>query len=122
MRRYIDLLESTAPWPEQLEDNEAIADYIAELSPSYIDRELCAENFRGCRAILRLVPIQEINPAHTDAHERFPHREAEYAALDLATMPPLLLDHGVIEDGHHRYRVAKAKGASHLWCYEIVED
>lgn len=123
MRNWIDLVENAAPqWPEELEDNYAIADYIESVSPSYIDHELCAENFRDCRAELKYLPITAISDKNAAHHERIPERELEYARMNPETMPPLLIDNGVIEDGHHRFRVAKELGLTHLWCYVIVYE
>lgn len=116
------ITESQTPqWNAVLEDADEIAAYIQDTSVNYIDYDLCRENFRGCHAVLRWVPIEEIKDTHAAHHDRVEEREIAYSKLPLDTMPPIILDRGTIEDGHHRYRVAKAANASGMWAY-VIED
>ena len=128
--RRIKLPIQTSQWPapdgypELLVDDRAIADHIVSLSPGEIDEEMVEECFRGCRARLSWIPIDQITPGHADTNIPNPKREAKYAKLPLQTMPPIVIDQGEIQDGNHRFRVAQAAGAVGLWCYcvEEVED
>lgn len=122
MRDFIKLLENlSVPWDDELSDNYEIADYLQEISPSYIDYESCVKNFEDCKAVLKYLPISQISDKYADHHEKFPERELEYLKKNPETMPPLLIDRGAIEDGHHRFRVAKKLGLTHLWCYVIEQ-
>jgi hypothetical protein len=109
-------------YPAVLEDAEAIASYIADLSPTEVDEEFIAEHFWGCRAELRMVPVSELREGDADTNMRSLKREKKYAKMDLATMPPLVVENGEIKDGNHRFRVAIAKGATEVPCYVVVEN
>jgi len=126
MRIGNDPLSDAIPagWAPVLKDDWAIADYIDGISPGYVDREFIRECFRFGVATLRMVPIDELTPGPADANVRVASRERKYAKMDPATMPPLVVQDGQIQDGGHRYRVAKAKGLAELPCYvvEYPED
>lgn len=109
-------------YPARLDDARAIADHIATLSPGEIDEDMVEEHFRGCVARLEWLPIDQITPGPADAHVANRALEVRYAKQPLHTLPPLVVENGQIEDGHHRYRVALAAGAAGLWCYCVEED
>lgn len=111
-----------AGWDATLADCYAIAAYIEECSPGYVDVELMEDYFRGGVATLRMVPVGEIAPGDPDANQRVASRERKYARMDPATMPPLVLMDGKVQDGNHRRRVALARGATHLPCYVVEFD
>lgn len=106
----------------KLDDGFAIAAYIEEWSPGDVDAELMEDYFRGGVATLRMVPVAEIAPGNPDANQRIASRERKYARMDPATMPPLVVMDGQVQDGNHRLRVALARGATHLPCYVVEFD
>jgi hypothetical protein len=115
------LSESVAEWPQTLADEHAIADYIEKHASDDVDHGLIVDHFRGTRAVLRKVALAEIKPGHPDANVGDPAKTKRYMKMDPATMPPILIEDGVVVDGHHRYRVAKKLGLTEIWCY-VIED
>jgi hypothetical protein len=108
-------------WPARLDDSRMIARYMDSISSDYVDVDMVEEYLQGAHADLKLVPIDELSEGNQDANIRDPRKEAKYSKLDMATMPPLVVQDGVILDGNHRYRIAKAKGVTALWCY-VCDD
>lgn len=108
-------------WPPVLKDRWAIADYIESVASAYVDNEYIAEHFRGCRAVLKRVPIAQIEPSDEDHNIPSKAKERRYAKMDPATMPPIVIEDGVIQDGHHRYRVAQKLGMTEMLCYVVEE-
>lgn len=108
-------------WPPVLKDRYAIADYIETVASAYVDNEYISEHFRGCRAVLRMVPLAQIREGDEDHNIPSKAKERRYAKMDIATMPPIVIEDGEIQDGHHRYRVAKAKGLTEMLCYVVEE-
>ena len=108
-------------WPQTLADNRAIGEYVADLDPR-VDAEMVEEHFFGARAVLKLIPIDSVREGHSDGNVRSASKEKKFSKMDLAKQPPILVDDGVIADGHHRYRVAKAAGATDILAYVITYD
>jgi hypothetical protein len=108
-------------WEPILTSPEKISSYIDEQSTGFVDREFIEEYLWGCGARLRLVPIAEIKEGHPDQNVRSKKKEARYAKLALATMPPIVINMGVVEDGNHRFREAVRRGVEAIWCYEVLE-
>lgn len=125
MRNLINLIaESQTGYPDRLENASEIADYITDLDPnaSYEDIESTfGDNFPGCGATLRVVPIGELTPGHPDANIRSVSKEKRFAKMT-TEMPPLVVADGDIMDGHHRYRIALRKGLTTLPCYVIDDE
>ena len=115
-------LTPTAQWPIVLKDGWEIADYIERMSPIEVDEEMIAEHFRGCHATLRMVPISQITPDDENGNIPSKKRQAKYMKMDPKTMPPIVIEDGVIQDGHHRYRVALALGLTEVLCYVVEES
>ncbi len=109
-----------AQFPTVLEGSREIAGYVAGLDDD-ADEELVLEMFRGCRATLQRVAIGSLEEGPRDAHVRNVAKERRYARKPLASMPPILVEDGVIQDGHHRFRVAKAQGAKEIMAYVVTE-
>lgn len=109
-------------YPETLDDRFAIARHIAELSPGEVDEELIEEYYQDTHAVLRWIPMDQLVPGAPE--HNLPSRKLEraYARMPRETRPPILVEHGEIADGHHRYRVALAAGDTGMWGYDIVED
>lgn len=117
----IDIPSPAIPegWPAVLEDDWAIARHIADISPQEVDLEFVREHFRFGKAELRMVPIADLVQGHEDGNRRIVSRERKYAAMDPATVPPLVVEEGEIKDGNHRYRVGLKRGETHLPCYVV---
>lgn len=109
-------------YPDALDNDAAIADHIVSLSVDDIDSQMVEEAFFGSKAILRFIPMDDIQPGHSDTNIRVAAREKAYAKLPQDTCPPIVIENGQIQDGHHRYRVALKAGAPGMWCYDVVED
>lgn len=102
-----------------------VVSYALETATDDISIEMVEEMFSGTKFVLTLVPASEvcINPAAQDAHQRSQRKEASYACMDPATMPPLLLGElGEVEDGHHRLRVSLAAGREMIPSYLMVDE
>lgn len=108
-------------WPKVLRDNREIASYVSELDPR-VDEEMIEEHYFGCHAVLQLVPIESIKEGPADSNIRSASKEKKFAKMDLAKQPPILVEDGVVRDGNHRYRVAKAAGATDILAYVISYD
>jgi GNAT superfamily N-acetyltransferase len=98
-----------------------IATYIATYSSDEVDEEFIEEALRDTHAVLRELPIDSIREGDPDHNIPSKAKERQYSKLNLDTMPPIVVDNGQIEDGNHRYRVAKAAGRTTIWAY-VVED
>lgn len=108
-------------WPKVLRDNREIASYVSELDPR-VDEEMIEEHYFGCHAVLKLIPIESVKEGPTDSNIRSASKEKKFAKMDLAKQPPILVEDGVVRDGNHRYRVAKAAGATDILAYVVSYD
>ena len=108
-------------WSKVLRDNRAIGEYVADLDPR-VDAEMVEEHFFGAHAVLKLIPIESVREGNPDVNIRSASKEKKFSKMDLAKQPPILVDEGEIADGHHRYRVAKAAGATDILAYVISYD
>lgn len=106
-------------WENTLADEGAIADYMEANASDEVCTEMIMEYFHGCGAKLMLLPIEDISEGHPDVNIKSAKKEKKYNKLPLETMPPIVVMDGIIEDGHHRYRIAKAKGAASILCYVV---
>lgn len=111
-----------AGYPTELKDRYAIAAHIAALAVGDVDEDMIADYYEGAKAVLRFVPLAELTEGHPDHNVRVISREKRYAKLPASTRPPIVIQNGEIEDGNHRYRVAKAAGETGLWCYDVVDE
>lgn len=108
-------------WPKVLRDNREIASYVSDLDPR-VDEEMIEEHYFGCHAVLKLIPIESVKEGPADSNIRSASKEKKFAKMDLAKQPPILVEDGVVLDGNHRYRVAKAAGATDILAYVISYD
>ena len=112
---YIDSLsepgeESFASYYQQYQEA------FATLSRMFPDQDFMVSH----KAKLEEVPIEELIQGDPDLNRREFKKEERYLKLDPQTMPPIVVNSKLeIEDGNHRYRVAKKLGLSHLKCYVI---
>lgn len=118
----MDRVELVGDWPASLKVASDIASYIEENSSEYVDVEFAEEYFRGAAAILKWVPMDSITPGDGNTNVRNAENEAAFAELPLQTMPPIVIEGGVVMDGNHRHRVALAKGAPGMWAYVVVDE
>jgi len=125
------VLESFAPlscysppmgYEPKLAGARAIAEYVVGLSPDDVDRDMVEDAYIGCSARLTWLPMDVIVPGPSEANVPNASRERVYARMHAGSTPPILVDGCGIEDGHHRHRVAIARGDPGMWCYAIEED
>lgn len=105
-----------------LSNSEEIADYMLEFAVNYIDEELIREYFFNCKAILKIVSVDDLQEGEKTQNIRSTYRERIYKKLPIETIPPLIVEKGVVLDGNHRLRVAKKCGIKEISIYDIVED
>lgn len=110
-----------AGFPAKLGSARDIADYVEEHSPQGVDAELIEELYFGCEARLVWLSMDRITPGPAENNIPSRKKEAAYRRLPAVTRPPILVDEGCIEDGHHRYRDALSKGETGMWCYVVEE-
>jgi len=120
--KIIELFESFIQWPKILRSAKEISDYISSQSSNYVDKEVIEEYFSGCQAVLEELPLESIREGNPEANIRDKRKERKYTKLDIATMPPIVVENGIIQDGNHRFRVAKAKGLNKILCYVVKEE
>jgi hypothetical protein len=111
----------TPKWKAVLENSDDIADYIQEHSPHEVDHERIASEYAGLRAVLKKVPIKSLKLGSPEHNLPDPKREKKYLKKAPESMPPLVVEDGVILDGNHRLRVAKKLGLTDIWAYVIEE-
>lgn len=122
MKKLLMLMESLSrEYPSRLEDGYEIAEYIESVSPDYVDEEAMEEYFNGAYAELEVIPIDSIKEGNSDHNLRDEDKEKEYSKMSVETMPPIVVEGGVVVDGNHRFRVAKQLGAKKIRAY-IVKD
>lgn len=109
-------------YPERLDDSWAIAQHIVDVSPGDIDFDFVEQYFKGAHAALRYVPLVDLSEGNADGNQRVASKEKAYAKLPAVSRPPIVVQDGGIEDGNHRYRVAKAAGETGMWAYVIEDD
>lgn len=114
-------IAATKAWPEFLENAEAIAEYVADLSPYDISLEQIEELYFGCRGRLAWVDLSTILLRDEDHNMPTKARQKKVDSLPVATMPPLLVDDSVLEDGYHRMRKLMKDGITHHWAYVVEE-
>lgn len=112
-------LELATAYAKELKDSRDIADYIDGLSKGFVDTELIEEMYHGCSATLKDISASKLKEGPKDANIPSAAKEARYAKMKPSTMPPLMVDEGVIVDGNHRFRAGLSKGMTIFPCYVI---
>lgn len=121
MRNLINIVtESYLGYAPVLKDAQEIAEYIMSTSSEDVDGEFIEEHFWGCHATLTKVPLVDLAEGNPDGNIRSASKERKYSKMDMATIPPLVVEDGTVVDGNHRYRVAKKNGVNMLWCYVVT--
>ncbi|MDT8925538.1 hypothetical protein RBE51_22405 [Pseudomonas taiwanensis] len=108
-------------WPEYLVSAEAIAAYVAVLSPYEVSLEQIEEQYFGCRAKLTWIELDTLLLYDSDHHEPSQGRQEAVDSLPIGTMPPLLVEDFHLEDGYHRLRKLRQDNMTHHWAYVIEE-
>ncbi len=108
-------------WAAELQDNRAIAEYVARLSPYEVCKEQIEDLYIGCKAVLEWRALETLKPGNADGNQADSERQKACDALHLKTMPPLLVDGDKVEDGNHRLRALMKRGVTHFWVYSIQE-
>lgn len=71
-------------------------------------------------ATLRRIPADMVIEGPPEWNKPDLEKEARYLLMDPDTMPPILVnERNEIEDGNHRFRVARQQGQKDIWCYCI---
>jgi hypothetical protein len=110
-----------AGFEDALHDAQEIADYIETYANYAVDNEFVYEKFRGCHAVLQLVPLDQLQEGGRDNNERSQKNEDKYLKQNLKTQPPAVVENGKVLDGNHRFRANKRRGLTAMWCYVVVE-
>jgi len=110
-----------AGFEDVLYDAQEIADYIETYALYAVDNEFVYEKFRGCHAVLKLVPLAELQEGGRDANLQSKKNEDKYLKQNLKTQPPAVVENGKVLDGNHRFRANKRRGLTAMWCYVVME-
>ena len=103
-----------------LSDADDIVAYMNAFSTEDLDEELMLDYFRGCKAVLKLLPVSSIHQGDPNHNIINPKKQKQYLKLNTKTIPPIIVDNGTVIDGNHRFRVAKALGLTQIWAYVII--
>ncbi len=102
---------------------ESFATYYRQYQEAFemLNQMFSEQNFMTAHtAKLETVPIEDIIEGDPDYNRRNFKKEAGFMDLDPKTIPPIVVNSKLeIEDGNHRYRVAKKLGLKTLRCYVI---
>jgi ParB-like nuclease domain len=116
-----------AGFEDELYDARDIASYIETWAIYEVDPEFVEEQFRGCHAVLKLLPIAQLVEGNPEHHKQSPANERKYQRMDVKTLPPILVrgedislsGKNEVIDGNHRLRAAMKRGLTHLWAYVV---
>lgn len=107
-------------WPQVFETPRAIAEHVSSLSDYDVDEEFIEEHFFECGAVLRLLPVEDLQEGDPNGNVACDKKAEKYKRMPIETMPPILCENGIVEDGNHRLRDARARGLSHIWAYVVM--
>jgi hypothetical protein len=108
--------------PAVLKSARAIASYVENISPDEVDTERVEECFRGAAAYMCWMDVSDLGSGPADSHRRVPKRQRLYCGMPASSRPPILVQGGSVEDGHHRLRDAVARGEKRILAYEVVDE
>lgn len=103
-----------------LDSTDEITGFIIETSSDFVDEELIYEYFFGCKAVLKSVEVSELRMEDQNHHLRSRRKEKEYEQLPINTIPPLIVENGIVVEGYHRLRIIIKKKISTVKVYEII--
>lgn len=110
----------TRQWPAELSDSRAIAEYIDSNSSSFIDIERIEDEYRGCRAVLKIVNLAQLSQGHPDGNIKQSSKQTRFDKMKIENQPPIVIDGDVVIDGNHRLRSATRAKKSTIKAYVII--
>lgn len=122
-KEYLNESKENPPegYAHHLKDAHDIADHIKSTSTSHVDHEYMTDYFRGTHAKLKKTSLSDIRPSNSDNNIPNEKKQKRYSKMSSHTRPPIVVEKGEIQDGHHRYRDALNKGETHIWAYHVTE-
>lgn len=121
----IEQSHASLAWPQLLRDNGEISSFMAENSSHEIDEEMLLDYFHSMQAVLVRLPTLKVavDESRADNNMASAKNEKRFLKLPADTVPPVILNEsGVLEDGHHRQRVALKRGDPWMWAYLPVHE
>lgn len=109
-------------YPYSLASPLEIAEHIEDTSSGYVDIEFVESYFEQRGAVLTWLPMNEIRPGPEDANIPSARKEAAYLKRRAETSPPIVIENGIISDGHHRYRASLKNNVPGMWAYVVVDE
>jgi len=111
-------LKASCDYEPVLSNAADIMTYMASFADD-IDEERVEEYFRDCKAVLKLVPISSLKAGPAFANAINPKKQKRYLKMDPKTIPPIIVENGIVIDGNHRLRTASALGLKEIWAYVV---
>lgn len=115
------LRKVTANWDRELKDEYEIARYMVSLNPD-VDEDWVTEYFRNSKGVLKEVDVSSLKQGPSDSNIPDHAKEKEYKKMPVNTMPPLIVEDGIVSDGNHRLRVLKELKVAKVWVYDIMDN
>jgi hypothetical protein len=82
--------------------------------------EFVREYFYGCKGILKTTFVKDLLEDNENQNIRSYAKEKRYQKLPIETMPPLIVENGIVTDGNHRLRILRKKHIDEINIYDIV--
>jgi hypothetical protein len=114
--------ETLEPYPQELKDEYAIADYIEELDSSANADAFRDGNFgKHIKAVLKTIKINDLKEGDGDHNQPSKQKQTriEMKSKNGKPFPPILVDGKTVIDGNHRFRFAKKRGDKDILAYVI---
>ena len=99
-----------------------IRDFIVAYSTDQVDEELLLEYLSNCKGILKKISPYAIKFGKQNYHVRDKRKELQYIKLPSRTIPPLIVEKGIVVDGNHRLRIARRLKLKEIYIYDIIPD
>ena len=106
---------------KKLNSGREIAQYIEECSENVVDFQMIEEYFFNCEAELREVNIDSLLSDSDDHNLEDLEKQNKYNKMDIKDAPPIVVEQGIIKDGHHRVRSAKHQNKQTIMAYVVME-
>ena len=107
---------------QELKSSKEIAEYIQVHSNYDVDQQLIEEYFFGCRAELKEIELNSIILDNENYHIQDKNKQEKYNKMNSTEAPPIVVEKGLVKDGHHRVRAAKYQNRKTIMAYVIVEE
>lgn len=123
--RFLHKVQAALEWKKRLTFGELV-DFMDQWfgsldedgNPIELDPEQVEGTLGRCSATLKEVPIDSLTPGFADGNLPDAKKEKAYAKMPMQSMPPIIVQDGVIIDGNHRWRVAKKKKQKTILIYD----